>query len=181
MRQNIEVSTTVRATLDHVHDVLADDPGGIIADHVSPEDRHARTFRTELDVEIGEGSTVSQEVEATLGLLHADDEVVSLPVDWRATHTERLFPVFEGELTARRGPDGTELTLTGVYDIPLGPVGRFGDTVLGRRLARQSLSDFVHRIASRLDHEVDRRTRNRPTSPTPYNVDYREYIHPGRA
>lgn len=177
MEQRIEVSTVIRSSLDHVREVLSDDIGCVVAGHATAEDRHDRRFTTSLSVEVRPGATISQDVAVEVRPPHLADPV-SLPLHWSATQSEHLFPIFEGELLVRGGAQGSELSLVGAYRIPLGPVGKFGDKVLGRRLARQSLSQYLNDIAARLDHEVDRRTRAVAVAPTAYQVDFREYIHP---
>lgn len=64
--------------------------------------------------------------------------------------------------------------LRGAYDVPLGTVGHFGDVLVGRRLARRSLSTVVEDAARRLDAEVDHRMRSVPWRPAPYPIDLRE-------
>lgn len=41
--------------------------------------------------------------------------------------------------------------------MPLGPVGRFGDGVLGHRLARRAMIQLVERLAAHIEAEVVRR------------------------
>ena len=63
-----------------------------------------------------------------------------------------VFPVFDGELSVERDEQGAAvLWLRGVYAVPFGPVGRFGDGVGGRRVARRCIAGFLDDIARRLD------------------------------
>jgi GAF domain-containing protein len=66
------------------------------------------------------------------------------------------------------------LTVRGTYTVPLGPVGRFGDGVIGRRLARQSLAAFVEGLARRLDGAANRQAAELSWQPAPYTVTVRE-------
>lgn len=97
-----------------------------------------------------------------------------MPVHWRAAGRDRLFPTFEGELEASRDDPGSCLRLRGIYTVPLRPLGRFGDGIAGRRLARQSLSAFLEQAARRLDGEVDRRLDVVSAHPASYPVALRE-------
>ncbi len=76
--------------------------------------------------------------------------------------------------TSADGSDASRLTVRGIYTVPLGPVGRFGDGVIGRRLARQSLIAFVEGLAGRLDREAGRREAAVPWRPRPHLVTVQE-------
>lgn len=175
MKRAIEASTTIDVPLEQVRQVLADDPGGVVAEHVEPEDRQSRRFRSELGVDLGAGSGIRQAVVIEVGHLRTEGDVARLPLRWQAAGRDRLFPVFDGHLDAGAEGDGaTRLVVQGTYEVPLGAVGRFGDGVIGRRLARQSLTSFVEEMAARLDAEVHRRMASTSWRPAPYPVSLRE-------
>ena len=73
--------------------------------------------------------------------------------------------------------EGTCLRLEGSYTVPLGAVGRFGDNVLGQRLARRSLSALLEQIAYRLESEVEWRAALANLS-DPNLLDLQETQHP---
>src|SRR5690606_41246330 len=115
------------APAERVREARAAAPGAMVAGIVTPEDRAARRFRSSLGVELGGGGAVRQAVEITIGSPHVTDAILSLPLHWRATGRDRLFPVFEGPLTAGPAEGGsTLLMVAGTYTVPLGPGGRFG-------------------------------------------------------
>lgn len=175
MKRAIEASTTIEVPLEQVRQVLADDPGGVVAEHVEPEDRQARRFRSALGVDLGAGGGIRQAVVIDVGHLRTEGEETRLPLRWQAAGRDRLFPVFDGHLHARAaGPATTLLLVRGTYEVPLGAVGRFGDGLIGRRLARQSLTSFVEELAARLDAEVHRRMASTSWRPAPYPVSLRE-------
>lgn len=164
MERSIEASTTVRAAPARVRQVLLDDPGSVLGDACSPDDRRARRFRAQLGAGFRGGASVHQEVEVQLGAPGpVDGGGVTLALTWRATGHDRLVPAFRGELRASPDRAGTLLSLHGTYAVPLGAIGRFGEAVGLRRLARRSLSAFVADVARRLDAEVDRRLEVMPT------------------
>jgi peroxiredoxin len=62
---------------------------------------------------------------------------------------------FDGELVATEATGHrTKLLLTGTYDVPLGILGRFGDGLMGHRIARRSVADFLRDVAHNLDRAV---------------------------
>jgi hypothetical protein len=68
----------------------------------------------------------------------------------------RLFPDFHGELRLRiASVDETLLTLQGEYRPPLGPFGAVFDVLLGRRIARSTMSELVGRIAKALERREE--------------------------
>lgn len=159
---------------DQAGEVLCGDPGLVVADAVTAEDRRARRFSSMLGVEVG-GGGVRQSVEIEIGDPAKADDAISLPVRWQASGRDRLFPVFAGVIDARdEGDDAVLLTVRGTYTVPLGALGRFGDGLIGRRVARHSLIDFVEHAADRLDREVHRRTTPGTWHPVAHPVELRE-------
>ena len=71
-------------------------------------------------------------------------------LEWRAG--TRLFPEFHGTLRLRIDTvDTTRLTLEGAYRPPLGIAGDLFDIVLGRHIARATMSDLLARIVRALE------------------------------
>jgi hypothetical protein len=154
MAREITATTRIRVVPGRVTKVLLDSPGTAVADDVSREQQHDRTFVTALSVYLGRGASLSQGVEIHLGPPHRDGGLV-LPVTWRPIGHARLCPSFAGELRASSDHVGTAVTVSGAYDPPLGLLGRLYDVLIGRWLARASLQGFVDAIGRRLDAQVD--------------------------
>lgn len=157
MERSIEASTTIPVALARAREVLLDDPGAVFNEAHTVGERRARRFRLELSVDLGAGASVHQEVTLQLGVARSTENGLVLPLTWQATGRERLFPTFKGELEASEARTGTGLRLKGAYTVPLSVVGRFGNGVVGRRLARRSLGALVEQLAWRLESEVERR------------------------
>ena len=170
MERTIEASTTVRASIHDFQVMLLFDPGRL----VGVVDGSSDELRATLTVQAGTGPSVHQEVAVELGPLRPEADRLSLAVSWEATGWQRLFPTFAGELHAAPHGSGTSLRLHGTYGVPLGPLGRFGDGIAGRRLARQSLSAFLEHVARRIAAEADRRVDGDPWSIDRYPVAVRE-------
>lgn len=168
------ISTPLRAPLERAAQVLADVPGEVLGGQCSPEDRAARRFSAVVPLDVGGGATVHQDVTVDVGLARHDDARCTLALRWTATGHERWLPSFEGELALSNVGRRTELALCGTYTVPFGALGRFGDGLAGRRIARRSLALFVEELADRIDGEVDRRVESVSWRPAPYPVSLRE-------
>lgn len=94
---------------------------------------------------------LSRRAELGVGLPQAGDGWLAVPVSWRAAEADVLFPVFAGEVQARRLPDGrTELALVGSYRPPLGPVGELADQAVMHWVASRALAGFLQRVGELL-------------------------------
>lgn len=170
----MEVSTDVRSPIARAGEVLVRDPGKVVADGCTDEERRERCFMSSLGVDLGHGGHLEVQVVVDVGTARSHEDRTTVPVRWRAAGWERMFPAFAGALEARRSGGRTTLVLTGTYTVPLGPLGGFGDGLAGRRIARRSLSAFLEQAARRLDAEVDRRHGAETPDATPYSVALRE-------
>lgn len=183
MQRVIEATTTIGAVLPRVSEILVDEPATVLGDGGAIEGRRSRSFLVDVAVELGAGVSLHQTVELRLGAPRPVDGGVALPVAWHASEHERLFPIFDGELEALEDRAGTLLRLRGTYTVPLGAVGRFGDGIAGRRIARQSLTALTEQIAHRVDREVGRRLEAAPgpvaRAPVTVQEDSRSEIYLG--
>ncbi len=75
----------------------------------------------------------------------------ALPLTWRVTGPQALFPRFEGELeVAALGAECTQLVINLTYRPPLGPVGLTVDRFLLHRVAEATIKDFLDRTGEAL-------------------------------
>lgn len=94
----------------------------------------------------------AKEVEIVLGRPRQRLGTVTVPISWKATGPDLLFPVLEGDLIVEAvGVDLTQITLRGSYKPPLGPVGKILDRALFHRLAEACVKNFMDRIQAALD------------------------------
>ena len=175
MKRTVAISTPLRAPLERAAQVLAEEPGEILSGRCSREDRAGRRFAAVVALDVGGGATVDQDITVEVGLArHDDDGRCTLALRWTATGHERWLPSFEGELAVSNRGRRTELALRGTYTVPFGALGRFGDGLAGRRIARRSLTLFVEGLADRIDSTVDRRMESPSWRPAPYPVSVRD-------
>ncbi len=78
-----------------------------------------------------------------------------IPVTWKASFPERLFPVMEGKVELAP-VDGltTRLTVSGMYEPPLGRVGRQLDQAVMHSVAEATVKELAESIAERLEGSI---------------------------
>lgn len=182
MERAVEATADLRASVSEVADLLHTGPGRFLSDHDRLDDLPAGTIRTTVTAPVGGGTTVTQDVTIELDGAIGDEGSVSAPLRWTADAHERVLPSFSGTLAVSDVPaagSGTRLTIGGTYEVPLGPVGTFGDALVGHRVARRTLGDLARVLAHRLDAEADRRRGSVSYRPPAYNADLRDYRHEG--
>ncbi|HXB03449.1 MAG TPA: hypothetical protein VNY77_01125, partial [Candidatus Angelobacter sp.] len=95
-------------------------------------------LRKRVAIEVGEPVTVG--------------DVTEVAVAWQATSIQRLFPVMTGKLElAPVDLRNTRLTVCGMYEPPLGRLGKQIDDALMHRTAQATVRDLAESIASRLE------------------------------
>jgi hypothetical protein len=78
-----------------------------------------------------------------------------VPVTWRATYITGLFPVMVGKVElVRVGLDMTRLTACGMYEPPLGSLGKHFDDALFHRAAGATVKELAEAIAKLLESKV---------------------------
>jgi hypothetical protein len=102
----------------------------------------------ELHSRVGPGGPLAKDVVVALGSPHMTRAGMAVPVTWRATGAQALFPRLEGDLVVEgSGPERSSLHLRASYRPPLGSVGDLVDRLLLARLARSTVADWVDRMA----------------------------------
>jgi hypothetical protein len=73
------------------------------------------------------------------------------------------------------------LVLSGSYRPPFGPVGVFGDGLVGHRVARQSLASFLSELAARIERQARSSVPAAGVLPASYPPDLRDLRDRGAA
>jgi hypothetical protein len=103
----------------------------------------------ELRGRVGPGGILAKEVVIAVGKPFMSRRGAVLPVKWRATGAEALFPSLDGELSIESAEEGrTNLHLRATYQPPLGAVGSLMDRLVLARLARSTAANWVDAIAN---------------------------------
>jgi hypothetical protein len=73
-------------------------------------------------------------------------------VKWQATFIKRLFPVMAGRVgLSPVDPHTTRLTVSGMYQPPLGDLGKQLDDALMHKVAEATVKELAESIAKRLE------------------------------
>jgi hypothetical protein len=90
---------------------------------------------------------VEKRVEIEVGTPMALPSKTVLPISWKATGPEGLFPSLEADLElAPLGSARAQLAISARYTPPLGLLGRAIDRALLHRVAEATLKDFLDRV-----------------------------------
>jgi hypothetical protein len=96
---------------------------------------------------IDDGLRVDKAVEIELGWPLRMQGRTVVPITWRATGPQRLFPSLDADLEiAALGASRTQLSFSARYQPPLGAVGKALDRALLHRVAEATIKDFLDRV-----------------------------------
>jgi hypothetical protein len=78
-----------------------------------------------------------------------------IPISWTPTFGEKLFPVMNGKVDVSPvSNDETRLTVSGMYEPPLGRLGEQLDEALMHNVAEGTVKELAELIAQRLEKAV---------------------------
>jgi len=110
-----------------------------------------RSVRLLAEVGFGEAFRIDKQVEISLGEPLRRGSKTILPMSWRVTGPESLFPRLEADIElAPLGPGRTQLAISARYTPPLGALGRAIDRALLHRVAEATIKDFLDRTCESL-------------------------------
>jgi hypothetical protein len=97
------------------------------------------------------GLPVRKNVEVDIGKPVKTASWAEVPISWKATGSERLFPVMNGKIEiAPVGKDETRLTVSGMYEAPLGKLGEQLDQAMMHTIAEGTVRELAESIAKKL-------------------------------
>jgi hypothetical protein len=112
-------------------------------------------------VHIG-GVPVSKRVVVTLGEPVQTATWTVIPLDWKATFPEQLFPKMTGRIElAPVDKSVTRLTVSGMYEPPLGRVGKELNETIMQGVADATVKELAESIAKRLNAAVSAQAKTR--------------------
>ncbi len=116
----------------------------------------AQSVAAELHVDFG---GIGVKTDINISVKNIEEKIVDatstpttrLQLEWEATTMPRLFPLMKGELSVYPlTSTETQLDFSGVYEPPLGAVGKTMNAIVGHRIAEVSVHRFVSDVAGYL-------------------------------
>lgn len=117
----------------------------------------------ELRGKVGPEAPLAKEIVVQLGKPRISSHGLAIPVTWRATGAQSLFPKLEGELEAKAvSGNHTALTLRASYDPPFGWVGDLLDRLLLGRIAQLTVADWVAKVSAAIQAQIPTQDEPQP-------------------
>jgi len=100
------------------------------------------------------GISVRKKVKVEFGEAVKTSTWAVVPVTWKATFPEKLFPAMSGKVdVAPVSNEVTRLTVSGMYEPPLGRLGEHLNEALMHRVARRTVKELAESIAAELNRQ----------------------------
>ena len=113
-------------------------------------DSPSKLFPKSVGVHIA-GVPVRKRVDIQVGEPVKTSTWAVIPISWKATSIQKLFPVMNGKLeVAPSSKEETRLTVSGMYEPPLGRLGEQLDEALLHRVAEGTVRELAESIAKKL-------------------------------
>jgi hypothetical protein len=146
----------VNHAYERVRDALKHDALAVFQSATKTAASRAQSVAAELYVDFG-GVGVKTDIKIALKSLEEKPaDALSLPttrllLEWEAATMPRLFPLMKGDLSVYPlTSTETQLDFRGVYEPPLGAVGKTMNAIVGHRIAEASVHRFVSDVAGYL-------------------------------
>lgn len=135
-----------------VRDALSKDALAVFQSATKAATSRARLVASELRLDL---SGISVEADIVISVKKIEEQtpemgvpVTRLQLEWQAAKMPNLFPLMNGELSIYPlTASETQLDFSGVYEPPLGTVGKAINAVAGHRLAEASVHRFIGDVA----------------------------------
>ena len=146
---------------ERVRDALSRDAPTLFQSATKAAASRAQSIASELRVNVG-GLGVATDINISVNKIEETSEAMAgritrLHLEWAAANMPSLFPFMKAELaiyplTATE----TQLDFSGLYDPPLGAVGKALNAIAGHRIAEVAVHKFVNDVAGYLRESLGR-------------------------
>ena len=143
-----------------VRDALSEDALAVFQSATKAAASRAQSIASELRADI---RGIGVEADISICVKNVEEKapaamsapVTRLQIEWEAATMPRLFPLMKAEisiypLTATE----TQLDFSGLYEPPLGPLGKAVNAIIGHRIAEVSVHRFVGDVAGYLQQAL---------------------------
>ena len=133
-----------------VRDALTKDALGLFQSATKAAASRARSVASGLHVDLG-GIGVEADITISVKSTEEKGSATHLHIEWEAATMPRLFPLMKAEVSIYPlTSTETQLDFLGVYEPPLGAVGKAVNAIVGHRIAEASVHRFVSDVAGYL-------------------------------
>src|SRR6516162_9426744 len=141
---------------EQVRDALSRDAPAVFQSATKAAASRAQSIASELQIDMG-GIRIEADIRVSVKNIEVKDhEVMSGPatrlhLEWEAARLPRLFPLMKADLSIYPiTATETQLDFNGLYEPPLGPLGKALNAMVGHRIAEVSVHRFVSDLAGYL-------------------------------
>jgi hypothetical protein len=142
---------------EHVRDTLMKDGITVFQSATKAAASRARSITSALRVDMGGGIGVEADIVISIkkieekGTESREGPVTRLHLEWQSAKMPNLFPLMKAKLSIYPlTRTETQLDFSGLYEPPLGPLGRAVNAIVGHRVAEVSVHRFVSDVAGYL-------------------------------
>ena len=141
---------------EKVRGALSKDAAAVFQSATKAAASRAESIASELRIDIG-GIGIGADIRVSVKNIEVKDRAVRsrpatrLQLEWEAARAPRLFPLMRADLSIYPlTATETQLDFKGVYEPPLGPLGKAVNAMVGHRIAEVSVHRFVSDVAGYL-------------------------------
>jgi hypothetical protein len=139
---------------EQVREALTKDALAVFQSATKAAESRARSIASELRVEMG---GIGLQADIIISIRNIDEKaseamagpITRLQLEWQAAKIASLFPLMKAELSIYplTGTE-TQLDFSGLYEPPLGALGKAVNAIVGHRIAEVSVHRFVGDVAA---------------------------------
>ena len=154
-RREIRSYDYVNHPYEQVRDALKRNSLTVFQSATKAAASRAQSVAAELRVDSG-GIGIKTDINISVKNVEEKVDAMSTPVtrlllEWEAATMPRLFPLMKAELSIYPlTATETQLDFSGVYEPPLGAVGKAMNAIVGHRIAEVSVHRFISDVAGYL-------------------------------
>lgn len=157
-RREIRSYDYVNHPYERVRDALKQDALSVFQSATKAAASRAQSVAAELHVDVG---GIGVKADVRISVKKVEEKVLDatpstrLLLEWEAVTVPRLFPFMKAELSIYPlTATETQLDFSGLYEPPLGVVGKAMNALVGYRIAEASVHRFVSDVAEYLRETV---------------------------
>jgi hypothetical protein len=141
---------------EQVRAALSEDAPSVFQSATKAAASRAQSVASELRIDVG-GIAIEADIRVSVSNIEVKERegmtgpVTRLQIEWEAAKMPRLFPLMKADLSIYPlTATETQLDFEGLYEPPLGPLGKALNAVVGHRIAEASVHRFVTDVAEHL-------------------------------